>query len=125
MRLRPALLLPPFLSTILLVALPSLGETQQPPTPQAFQVEWQPRSGHMRPGIEGFVYNPSGYRVGSIRLKVEVLDKEGRVLREQFAWVYGAIDAGGRGYFALQPLRPGETCRIAVESFDLLSRQAP
>lgn len=95
------------------------------PAPQAFQVEWQQRSGHMRPGIEGYVYNPSGYRVGSVRLKVEVLDRDGRVLREQFAWVYGAIDAGGRGYFALQPLRPGETCRIAVESFDLLSRQAP
>jgi hypothetical protein len=35
------------------------------------------------------------------------------------------IDAGGRGYFVLRPLRPGETYRIIVESFDLLSRQAP
>ncbi|MGH7308105.1 MAG: FxLYD domain-containing protein [Candidatus Rokuibacteriota bacterium] len=95
------------------------------PSPQSFQVEWRPRSEHLTPGIEGYVYNASDYRIGSVRLKVDVLDTEGRVIREQFAWVYGAIDARGRGYFSLQPLKRGETCRIAVESFDLLSRQAP
>jgi len=95
------------------------------PSPQAFQVEWQARAGHMKPGIEGYVYNPSNYRVGSVRLKIEVLDNTGRVIREQFAWVYGVIDAGGRAYFLLQPLGREETCRIAVESFDLLSRQSP
>jgi hypothetical protein len=95
------------------------------PSPESFQLEWRPRSEHMMPGIEGYVYNPSDYRIGSVRLKVEVLDKDGRVKRLEFAWVYGVIDAGGRGYFVLRPLRPEETCRITVESFDLLSRQAP
>ncbi len=95
------------------------------PTTQSFQVEWQPRGAHMMPGIDGYVYNSSEYRVGNVRLKVEVLDAASSPIREQFAWVYGAIDAGGRGYFRLRLPGPGETYRIYVESFDLLSRQTP
>lgn len=100
------------------------AQTFSPP-PQAFQVEWQPRSEHLMPGIDGYVYNSSDHRVGNVRLKVEVLDASNSIIREQFAWVYGAIDAGGRGYFRLRLPGPGEEYRIRVESFDLLSRQAP
>jgi hypothetical protein len=95
------------------------------PSPESFAVEWHPRSQHLMPGFEGYVHNRSEYRVGSVRLKVEVLDGNGRVVREQLTWVYGAIDSGGTGHFTLRPLGPQETYRIAVESFDLLSRQAP
>lgn len=112
--------------TVLLACSAQLAQAQTvSPDPQIFPVEWQPRSGQLRPGVEGYVYNYSGYRVGSVRLKVEVLDPQGRVTRQQFGWVYGSIDSGGRGYFTLPPLKPAETYRIAVESFDLLSRQAP
>ncbi len=115
------------LASYLLILVFSAGTAHaQNPGAQSFQVEWQMRSGeHFRPGIEGYIYNHSSYRVGNVRLKVEVLDATNRVIREQFGWVYGAIDAGGRGYFTLKPLRPDETCRITVESFDLLSRQSP
>jgi hypothetical protein len=95
------------------------------PSVQSFQVEWQPRSGHMMPGIDGYVYNSSDFRVGSVRLKVDVVDANNTLIREEFTWVYGAIDAGGRGYFRLRLPGPGEMYRIRVESFDLLSRQAP
>lgn len=111
---------------VLLVCSAHLAQAQTVrPNPQTFGVEWQPRSGQLRPGVEGYVYNYSEYRVGSVRLKVEVLDPEGRVTRQHLSWVYGSIDAGGRGYFTLPPLKANETYRIAVESFDLLSRQAP
>jgi hypothetical protein len=114
------------LSLVLLACSAQVAQAQPiRPTPETFPVEWQPRSGQLRPGVEGYVYNYSEYRVGSVRLKVEVLDQQGRVSRQQFAWVYGSIDAGGRGYFTLPPLKSTETYRIAVESFDLLSRQAP
>jgi hypothetical protein len=112
-------------AVVLVCSVPNAHAQSPTPSPQSFQVEWRPRSEHLTPGFEGYVYNGSDYRVGSVRLKVDVLDQTGRVIREQFTWVYGAIDPGGRGYFALGPLRPGETYRIAVESFDLLSRQAP
>jgi hypothetical protein len=114
------------LLAVLLLGTAGMVEAQGvAPNPQSFPVEWRPRSEHMMPGIEGYVYNPSDYRVGSVRLKIDVLDKDDRPIRQEFAWVYGVIDAGGRGYFVLRPLRPGETYRITVESFDLLSRQAP
>jgi hypothetical protein len=115
----------PLAVTLLLVFLsPEIVHAQGvAPTPQSFQVDWQPRGGHMMPGIDGYVYNSSEYRVGNVRLKVDVLDASENVVGEQFTWVYGAIDAGGRGYFRLKLPAPGETYRIHVESFDLLSRQ--
>jgi hypothetical protein len=110
---------------ILLVVVETACAQGVGPSPESFAVEWHPRSQHLMPGFEGYVHNRSEYRVGSVRLKVEVLDGNGRVVREQLTWVYGAIDSGGTGHFTLRPLGPQETYRIAVESFDLLSRQAP
>jgi hypothetical protein len=93
------------------------------PAPSAFRVEWEKRTGFWRPAIEGYVYNESEYRVGNVRLRIAVLDGGGTQVTEKTGWVYGAIDARGRGHFVLPLPEAGQTYRITVESFDLLARQ--
>jgi len=93
------------------------------PDPGSFRVEWNLRTGFWRPAVEGYVYNQSEYRVGNVRLRVDVLDASGRRVGGQTAWVHGAIDSGGRAYFAIPPPAQGQTYEIAVEGFDLLARQ--
>lgn len=119
-------MLPRPLLSVLLLATAAWGQGTDRPQPQSFRVEWQPRAGlWARPGVEGYVYNESAYRVGNVRLRVQLLDASERVLEERFAWIYGDIGAGSRGYFVLPAPGAGRTYRIAVESFDLISRQAP
>lgn len=94
------------------------------PAPSSFRVEWERRTGFWRPAVEGYVYNESDYRIGNVRLRVTVLDDAGKPLTEKSGWVYGAIDARGRGHFVLPLPESGQTYKIAVDSFDLLARQA-
>jgi hypothetical protein len=43
-------------------------------------------------------------------------------VREELAWIYVNVPAQGRGYFSVR--RPqGETFRLSVESFVLISRE--
>lgn len=97
------------------------------PDPQIFEVEWKRRTeAWLRPGIEGWVYNPSGYRVGSVLLKVQTLDGASRVTDERSVWVYGHIPSRGRGYFMVPlPADDRATYRIVVDSFDLISLESP
>ena len=96
------------------------------PLPASFRVEWERRTGALlRPAIEGYVYNDSEYRIGNVLLRIEILDDSGRQLGRKTAWFHGVIDAYARGYFVLPVPDPGQTYQIAVESFDVLSRQTP
>lgn len=107
----------------LLVGGPAHAQGLGPP-PSAFRVEWEKRTGFWRPAIEGYVYNESEYRIGNVRLRIAVLDGAGHRLAEKTGWVYGAIDAHGRGHFVLPLVEGAQTYQITVESFDLLARQA-
>jgi hypothetical protein len=114
-----------FIVAILTVLLfPAVAPAQRPQA-ESFRVEWVRTPPGFRPAIEGYVYNDSEYRVSSVRLRIEVLDASNQVVGERFGWVYGDIGAGGRAYFVLPGPRSEETYRIAVESFFLVSRQAP
>jgi hypothetical protein len=88
-------------------------------------VEWhRTAESWRRPGIDGYVANASDYRVGGLRLRVEGLDGSDRVVGETLVWVYGNIPARGRWPFTLPLPREGETFRITVESFYLVSRES-
>jgi hypothetical protein len=88
-------------------------------------VEWEtPDEGWTRPRIVGHVYNDSGYRIGSVRLQVEVLDASKQPVNRELAWIYVDVPARGRAYFSLR--RPGgEAFRLTVESFVLIARESP
>lgn len=93
---------------------------------ESFRVEWTTRTEPwMKPGVEGYVYNDSVYRVSNVRLRIETLDQGNQPVSERFSWVHGNIDARGRGYFVLPPPEAGRTYRITVVSCDPISREAP
>lgn len=97
------------------------------PRADTLRVEWKKRTDPwLRPAVEGYVHNPSGYRIGTVLLKVQLVDGAERVVSERTAWVYGNIPAGDRGYFVV-PILPGDGSneyRITVESFVLISRES-
>jgi hypothetical protein len=91
----------------------------------SLRVEWQ-RTVSLggRPTIEGYVYNDSPFRIGGVRLRVEILDSSKRVVGETFGWVYGNISSRGRWPFSMPP-PAGESFRVTVQSFYLITREAP
>lgn len=109
-----------------LLALALTGEaTAQPQAEVAklLRVEWNALTEEWtRPRLVGHVYNDSTYRVGSVRLRVEVLDASQQTVREELVWIYVNVPARGRAYFSVQ--RPGgDAFRVTVESFVLIARE--
>jgi hypothetical protein len=102
------------------------GAVAQPQAEVASQlrVEWEALAEEWtRPRLVGYVYNASSYRIGSVRLRVQVLDAAEKVVREELAWIYVDVPARGRAQFSVR--RPeGNGYRVAVESFVLISRDA-
>ena len=112
--------------SLVLSAAVSQAQTSAWPSASTFRVEWEPKPEHSgRPGVHGYVYNDSRYRVGNVRLRVEVLDGAKQVVRERLDWVYGDIAAGGRAYFSLRFADPTANYRMSVESFDLIAISNP
>jgi hypothetical protein len=64
------------------------------------------------------------YRISSVRLRVQTVNASNDVVNESLAWVYVSVPARGREYFSIRRPPGGETFRLAVESFVLISREA-
>ena len=111
--------------TILVVA--SIAEAQAPgrPTPESFRIEWARRPPSMRPGVDGYIYNDSRWRVTNIRVRAVVVDAAGTVVRESVVSVWGNAVPGARTFFILPALREGEIYQLTVATFDLISEQNP
>ena len=86
---------------------------------KALRIEWKPST--QRRGVEGFVYNGSQYRIGLMRLKLDVRDGTSPPTQTH-AWVYGNIAAQGRSPFSARLTQPGEVVEVTIESFRLISR---
>ena len=118
------------LSAVWLVVLGLIGsagaQSLQTQVANSLRVEWK-RAVSLggRPVIEGYVYNDSAYRIGGVRLRVEILDPSNQVVGEVFGWVYGDIASRGRWSFSMPPPAAGDSFRVSVESFHLVAREAP
>jgi hypothetical protein len=87
-------------------------------------IDWKPvAEACCPPRLEGYIYNASTYRIGSVRLRVEALDGSNHVVRESLAWVYVSVPARDRAYFSLRRPPSGEVFRLTVESFVLVARE--
>jgi len=95
------------------------------PTAESFRIEWARRPGWMRPGTDGYLYNESRWRVTNVRIRAQVVDGSGRVVRETVVSVFGNAVPGTRTFFALPTLAEGENFQLAVASFDLIAREGP
>ena len=115
------------LSAVGLAVLGLIGSaTAQELVANSLRVEWQRTiSLQGRPVIAGYVYNDSSFRIGGVRLRVEILDSSNQVVGEAFGWVYGNISSRGRWPFSMPPPTAGESFRVTVESFHLIAREAP
>ena len=111
---------------LLLVGIAPEASAQRP-SADTFQIEWKKRTDPwVRPGIEGWVYNPSNYRVGSMSLKLQTLDGNNQVTSERRVWVYGHVPAGGRSSFVIPISRDDQAAyRIVVDGFDLIAQEGP
>jgi hypothetical protein len=111
---------------MILVLTGDAGAQPQAEVAKLLRVEWEPLTQEWtRPRLAGYVYNDSTYRIGSVRLRVEVLDAASQqAVREELAWIYVNVPARGRAYFSVQ--RPkGDAFRVTVESFVLIAVEAP
>jgi hypothetical protein len=111
-------------AAVVVLAVGGLAAAQSPADVAGLlRVEWEALAEEWtRPRIAGYVHNASTYRIGSVRLRVQVLDAAEQVVREELAWIYVDVPARGRAYFSIR--RPaGDRYRLAVESFVLIARE--
>jgi len=115
-------------SVLLAMAICLLGTSayaqSPPPSPESFRIEWIRRPGWMRPGVDGFIYNESRWRVTNVRVGAKVVDGSGSILRETVVSVFGNAVPGTRTFFVLPPIKDAESYELRVLSFDLISQEA-
>src|SRR5438034_3692612 len=95
------------------------------PTPESFRIEWIRRPGWMRPGVDGYLYNDSRWRVTNVRVRAVVVDSSGSAVREIVVSVFGNAVPGARTFFVLPPIADGESYQLTVATFDLISQENP
>ena len=117
----------PWLVAVAVVAVCGLApldvvsaQSTEAETARALRLEWKPSV--QRRGIEGFVYNDSQYRIGLMRLKIQLRDGTAPTT-ETHAWVYGNISAQSRSPFWARLNQPGEVVAVTIESFRLIARE--
>jgi hypothetical protein len=108
-----------------LIVLSVAGEARAQPQAEVarlLRVEWEPLTQEWtRPRLAGHVYNDSTYRIGSVRLRIEILDPVSQqATGEQLAWIYVNVPARSRAFFSV-PRPRGEAFRLTVESFVLIA----
>jgi hypothetical protein len=108
---------------MLLAAGGASAQAPDPAVASALRVEWERVSD--RPGIEGYVYNDSPYRIGLVRLSILTRDDPSQAPTPTLAWVYGNVPARGRWYFRVRMPATREVVNVSIESFHLIARDPP
>jgi hypothetical protein len=110
-----------------LVAVAAVAGAQSSgrPTSESFRIEWVRRSPSMRPGVDGYIYNDSRWRVTNLRVRAVVVDAAGATVRESVVSVWGNAVPGTRTFFVLPALGEGQIYQLTVVSFDLIAEQNP
>jgi hypothetical protein len=108
---------------MLLVAGAASAQAPDPRVAEALRVEWSRVAD--RPGIEGYVYNDSAYRIGLVRLTILGRDDPTQSPTPTLAWVYGNVPARGRWYFRVRTPRSREIVSVSIESFSVIAREPP
>ncbi len=112
-------------ATALIVAAASAQAQAPRPTSESFRIEWVRRPPSMRPGVDGYIYNESRWRVTNLRVRALVVDAAGATVRESVVSVWGNAVPGTRTFFVLPSIGEGQIYQLTVVSFDLISEQTP
>ena len=97
------------------------AQTLDPRVADLLRVEWERVAD--RPGIEGYVYNDSPYRIGLVRLAILAREAPGQEPTSTLAWVYGNVPARGRWPFRVRVPASREILKISIESCTLIARE--
>ena len=111
--------------TTLLVVTSAHAQGPGRPSPESFRIEWTRRPAWMRPGVDGYLYNDSRWRVTNVRVRAQVVSAAGGTVRETVVSVYGNSVPGARAFFVLPGIAEGESYQLTVVSFDLVSQEGP
>jgi hypothetical protein len=92
------------------------------PESRYFRTESTVATGRRGLQVEGYVYNVYEAHAIRVRLNVDALDAQGRVLETRTAYVPFDVPAHGRAFFAV-PAPAGTTAaRVSVQSFEWAPR---
>jgi hypothetical protein len=109
------------LAMLLVLAGAASAQGLDPRIADQVRVEWERVTD--RPGIEGYVYNDSPYRIGLVRLSIVGRDAPGQEPTSTLAWVYGNVPARGRWPFRVRTPAAREILKVSVESCTLMARE--
>jgi hypothetical protein len=110
-----------FAAALMLVATVASAQDQRPPAPGPFRVTWQQETDPVASRIEGRVHNDSPFRVTDVRLEVQGLDPDNRLVGRTFTWAIGDIAPGGETSFVFEAIPEAVSYRFAVLSYDVVS----
>lgn len=82
-----------------------------------FKLDWEPGERGGRPTVTGHIENLWGFLVYDMRLRVESLDADGKVLRNNVGYVFGYIGGGARVYFEVPVPERAPSYRVSVLTF--------
>lgn len=108
---------------MLIVVVAASAQAPDVRVAESLRVEWQKVDD--RPGIEGYVYNDSTYRIGLVRLTILGRDEPSQTPTPTLAWVYGNVPARGRWYFRVRLPAAREVVNVTIESFTVIARDPP
>ena len=82
------------------------------------RLDWEVRTRHGRPVIQGYVYNDYLRAASNVLLLVETLDTSGAVIAREVGFVRGVVAFNDRSYFEVPVKTPGAAYRVSVTAFD-------
>jgi hypothetical protein len=110
----------------LVLLAPGLAPAQDSQTAQGpFRLEFREIDNTRGPVIEGQLYNGLAARIGNVRIRIDSVDGDGRVVGQSHGWVVGDAAAGGAAFFVVPLSVHGASYRATVESFDPIAPEIP
>jgi len=117
MRLRPVLL------ALLVVGAGGCGGSSGPLDPlvvgtqQYFSIDWQSSPRGSQRVVQGYIKTNWGLAATNLRLLVDALEPDGRLITQRLIWLGGQLTPGTRAYFeTTMPSAPAY--RVRVFAFD-------
>lgn len=89
---------------------------------QFFKLDWQAEEAGGRPVVSGHVFNDWGMPAANMRLLVDGLDAEGRVVEQKVSWLGFTLTPGTRAPFQVVLAEPAAAYRVSVFAFDWVER---
>jgi hypothetical protein len=86
---------------------------------QYFTLDWQTSRRGQQPIVQGYIRNEWGFTAANVRLLVEGIEPQGRLVGQRVIWLGGQLNPGTRAYFQT-PMPPAPSYRVRVFSYDWL-----